>query len=167
MRLKITKTDFSNEYLQHSDRYLPMIDHAWQIFPQRSEYGEVNIGWDAGLIAEKRPYFCECWAEGYTVLTYFISTKGIEDYTPEQLENLLRESGIIWYKEPGIRHPDVQIFSDNSGQDFFSVNYLVGDDDGSHGSQSTGAGSYEPPLPHIGQEDVVEDNIIDECHDYR
>ena len=123
---------FLNEYLQHSDRYLPMIDHAWQIFPQRSEYGEVNIGWDAGLIAEKRPYFCECWAEGYTVLTYFISTKGIEDYTPEQLENLLRESGIIWYKEPGIRHPDVQIFSDNSGQVFFSVNYLVGDDDGTY-----------------------------------
>ena len=61
---------FLNEYLQHSDRYLPMIDHAWQIFPQRSEYGEVNIGWDAGLIAEKRPYFCECWAEGYTVLRF-------------------------------------------------------------------------------------------------
>ena len=66
------------------------------------------------------------------MLTYFISTKGIEDYTPEQLENLLRESGLVRYKDPGIRHPDVQIFSDNSGQNFFSVNYLVGDDDGTY-----------------------------------
>ena len=45
-------------YRANPDHYLPMIDHREEV-PGRNEYGEVNIGWNAGLLDATRPYFVE------------------------------------------------------------------------------------------------------------
>ena len=91
------KIAFLRDYIANKDDYLPLIDHAWKTFGKRSLTDDVNIGWNAGIVEGNRPYFCECWADGYTAITYFISTKGIEDYTVVQLEDMLKKAGnLIW-----------------------------------------------------------------------
>lgn len=123
---------FLDEYKRNPDKYLPLIDHAWKVFPDRSEYGEVNVGWNAGIVEGNRPFFCECWAEGITVLTYFISTKGIEEYSVEQIEKMLADAEIIWYVGERKYPTSVQKFTDHEGNEFFSINIIVGDDDGTY-----------------------------------
>ena len=77
------------EYRNNKEKYLPLIDHEKKFFPFREETDDVNIGWDCGFIGN-RPYFLECWATtGITMLTIFLSTTGIEDYSVEDLEKLL------------------------------------------------------------------------------
>ena len=119
-----------NELRRSKDNYLPLTDHAWKVFPKGTDDGDVNIGWDVGILDGKRPYFCEAWASGFTVLTYFISTKGIEDYTVEQLEDLLKENGIVWYVGERRYKTSLAGFTEGSGNEFFSINIIVGDDDG-------------------------------------
>lgn len=126
------KLAFLDEYKSNPGKYLPLIDHAWKVFPDRSEYGEVNVGWNAGIVEGNRPFFCECWAEGITVLTYFISTKGIEEYSVEQIEKMLADAEIIWYVGERKYPTSVKKFVDNNGNEFFSINIIVGDDDGTY-----------------------------------
>ena len=124
------KLAFLDEYKRNRDRYLPLIDHAWKVFPERTEFGDVNIGWNVGIVEGNRPFFCECWAAGITALTYFISTAGIEDHSVEQLERMLADAGIVWYVGERKYPTSVRIFTDGNGNDFFSINIIVGDDDG-------------------------------------
>ena len=119
-------------YLANKDNYIPLVDHAWKQHETRSVAGDVNIGWDVGIVEGKRPYFCECWASGYTVLTYFISTIGIEDYTIEQIEDMLSKAGIVRYKLPRKYITSVKKFYDSNNNQFFSINIIVGDDEGTY-----------------------------------
>ncbi len=126
------KLAFLDEFKRNKEKYLPLIDHAWKVFPDRSEYGEVNVGWNVGIVEGNRPFFCECWAEGITVLTYFISTKGIEEYSVEKIEKMLADAEIIWYVGERKYPTSVKKFTDHDGNEFFSINIIVGDDDGTY-----------------------------------
>ena len=117
-------------YQANPDKYLPLIDHAWKCFAPQSVVGDTNVGWNVGIIPDNRPYFCECWASGYTVLTYFVSTIGIEDYSVEQLENMLSNAGIVKYTNPRKYQTSVRKVYDGNYNEFFSINIIVGDDDG-------------------------------------
>ena len=123
------KLQFLQDCLDHPGKYLPIVDHAWKTFPSRNEYDEVNIGWNAGLIGGRRPYFCECWADGFTAVTYFISTKGIEGYKAAQLEEMLGKAGIISYNRPDHYETTVMVFTDHYGNDFYSITLVVGVED--------------------------------------
>jgi len=68
------KLAFLDEYKSHPDKYLPLIDHAWKVFTERDDDGCLNLGWNVGVIGNNRPYFSECWAQGFTATTVFIST---------------------------------------------------------------------------------------------
>ena len=118
------------EYRANKDKYLPLIDHETQFFPGRAECGEVNIGWNCDFIGN-RPYFLECWAtDGITMITIFLSTIGIEDYTLEEMENLLINEGKIYTKLPGYIPPEMgYIVGDSSGNEFYSINIVVGLED--------------------------------------
>ena len=118
------------EYREHPDRYLPMMDHTEQV-PRRNEYGDVNIGWYAGLLGENRPFFAECWAaDRITMLTVFIPTKGIEEKTPAELEEWLLEIGYFSFKNEDHSPAEVVVFTNEKKEDFFSVNICVGSEDG-------------------------------------
>ncbi len=123
------KLAFMRDYLQNTDRYLPLIDHAWKTFERQAGTGEVNVGWGVGLVDARRPYFCECWAEGVTVITYFVSTIGIENHSVGQLEEMLERHGIIRYVGERKYETFVKRFRDDSGNEFHSINIIVGDDD--------------------------------------
>ena len=123
------KLSLFDELKLNKEKYLPVINHAWKVFSQRNEE-DLNIGWDVGIIGENRPYFCEAWASGFTVLTYYISRVGIEGYSVEQIENLLKEEKIVWYVGERAYPTSVAICKDDLGNEFFSVNIIVGDDCG-------------------------------------
>ena len=118
------------EYRNNKEKYLPMIDHETEFFPERTEYDDVNIGWDCGFIGN-RPYFLEAWAtSGITMISIFLSTTGIEDYSVADLEKLLIDEGKIYSKREGYESPEFAPKPvDSNGNEFFSVNIVVGVED--------------------------------------
>lgn len=121
--------DFLKEYQRNSECYLPMIDHAGKVFPRRDpKFEEYNVGWNSGLVGSNRPYFAECWrTDGITILTVFISRIGIEDRSIGEIDAMLEEAQ-LYHILPGARRPAVVIFSDDSGNEFYSLNVIVGDE---------------------------------------
>lgn len=120
------------EFLQHyrgnTDYYLPMIDHERRYWPRCNELGDINYGWDCGAIG-RRPYFLECWsADGVTMITFFISTIGIEQYTTEEIEKMLIDAALYSVKE-GYRKAKVIPVLDSNDNSFFSINITVGLED--------------------------------------
>ena len=116
-------------YRENKDKYLPMISSAERIVEPRNGYGDVNIGWNAGVIGENRPYYVECWAtDGITMITIYMSDIGIEDYTVEQVEKMFLDSGYFSYKEKH-RKPNMMEFEDSNNNSFFSFNVPVGVDE--------------------------------------
>ena len=98
------------------DRLLPVVD---------------NLGWDAGLLAPDRPYFLEAWATcGITMLTYFVSARGIEDASTEDLVRMLTEAKLFRLLDPEKPRTSVMKFEDSTGEEFFSINVVVGDEEG-------------------------------------
>ncbi len=121
--------DFIKEYRKNSNKYLPLISHERNQFESCSEQGEVNIGWNCGLIGI-RPYFYELWAaDGITMLTIFISTRGIEDYTVKDIEKMLIDEAQIYCKKEGYFEASVLKIDDIDGNEFFSVDVCVGVED--------------------------------------
>ena len=115
-------------YRADPDRYLPMIDHKEQM-PGRNEYGEVNIGWNAGLLEENRPYFAECWAvDQMTMLTICVSARGIEDKTPEEIDLWFQDAGYYSYRGEKKYPAKVRREKYPNGDEFFIVNLLVGEE---------------------------------------
>ena len=118
------------EYRNNKEKYLPLIDHETKPFAYRDKFDDVNIGWDCGFIGN-RPYFLECWATtGITMMTVFLSTTGIEDYSVEDLEELLIDEAKIYSKKEGYKSPEFAPKPvDSNGNEFFSINIVVGVED--------------------------------------
>ena len=133
------KIRFLEEYRTHPEKYLPMTDHAWKQF-EKVDYGEnwyddpwYNLGWDAGLAEGNRPYFLECWATcGITMLTYLISAEGIGEYGVPEMLAMLEKAKLVKILDPSEPRTDVRKYTDGSGKEFFSVNIVVGDEDGTY-----------------------------------
>ena len=125
-----------NMFRLNPDRFLPIVDHAWKVFPEEDRGTEwyddkqVNIGWDTGLLGADRPYFAEGWAMcGITMLTYFVSAAGMEDASKEDLIRLLTGDHLFRLNDPENPRTDVMKFEDDNGNVFFSVNVTVGMED--------------------------------------
>ena len=107
--------------------------------PDRSNYvprrrstpedGSVDIGWDAGVLTDGRPWRAEAWAEaGATVLTFFFSALGLEQATAADLAALLAREGLIRYRTaPG--RANGMLIDDASGNSLWSVSVVIGVDD--------------------------------------
>lgn len=107
--------------------------------PDRSNYvprrrptpedGSVDIGWDAGVLTDGRPWRAEAWAEaGVTVLTFFFSALGLEQATVAVLAGLLAREGLIRYRTaPG--RANGMLIDDASGNSLWSVSVVIGVDD--------------------------------------
>ena len=131
--------DFLREYDKHYSLYLPLIDHAGQVFPKRDpKHGEVNIGWNCGLLHGNRPYFAESWAiDGITMLTIFISCIGLEMSLHGEIDQMLESAG-LYRMLPGARRPAVIVLQDKVGNSFYSVNVIVGDDESVYVERTVG-----------------------------
>lgn len=144
---KVTeKLELLRELRDHPDGYLPITNQAWRIFPSRNDGTEwyddpeYNLGWDAGLLPGNRLYFLECWATcGLTMLTYFVSVVGMEEAKDADLFRMLEDAGLFRILDPSGLHTTIQKFNED-GKEFFSINILVGDEEGTYVS----GGNYYP-----------------------
>lgn len=152
------------------EKYYPLVDHAERHYESRTEAGNVNIGWNVGLLEGKRPWFGECWsADGITMLTYFISTGDMEDSTPEQLKSMLEESGIVKFTDPERDNtPAVQKYTDGKGNEFFSVNITVGVEDETYTTGDSGVIHSFRELNRFNEKVFSEktENPLYPCHLY-
>ena len=130
------KIDLLKQIRLNPDMFLPIVDHAWKVFPKEDrgkdgkDYPVINMGWDVGLIDGNRPYFLECWAQGgITMLTYFISAQGIGNASKEDLLNMLTGAGLFRFRDPASPRGAVMKFEDGSGKVFYSINITVGIED--------------------------------------
>ena len=125
----MTGIDVLRECRCKGSKLLPIVSDARREMPSRNEYGEVNIGWNAGVMDGNRPYFAECWAtDGITMLTVFISTKGIEDMPHAEIAQKFADTGYYIPRE-NAHKPTVMEFTDTAGNGFFSINIAVGNED--------------------------------------
>ena len=127
---------FLKEYREHPEKYLPLIDHAWKCFVEKDrgqnpwDDPEYNLGWNAGVIGGNRPFFLECWATcGITMLTYFVSAKGIEDYGTDELLKMLEKARLVKVPDPENPRTTAVKVTDDHGNEFFSVNIVCGDEE--------------------------------------
>ncbi|SCY76936.1 hypothetical protein SAMN02910292_02849 [Lachnospiraceae bacterium XBB2008] len=122
--------EFLKHYRSNPDFYLPMIDHEKKPYPKKvPPYGDINIGWDCGAIG-RRPYFVECWSGDHvTMVTFYISTLGIENYSVEALEKLLIVEASLYFPKVGYRKPGVAKLVDSYNNEFFLINIVVGIED--------------------------------------
>jgi len=117
---------FLMEYRKNPDKYLPMVDHNKRIYASRTEEGDRNLGWNCGLLECSRPFFIEAWVtDGLTMLTVYIATDGIEHYSNEEVDAFLQKQGVYQMIE-GAAAPQVAKYKDGSGNEFFTVNIIVG-----------------------------------------
>ena len=131
MTERIKGFEVLEKYRKGNTGWLPLIRSAYCVYPKRNEYGEVNIGWNAGLLEENRPFFSMLWAvDCITMLTMYFSAKGIEDITAEQAEKMFEKIGYYKRKDPdGGSHGSLMKFNDPEDGEFFSFNVTVGVED--------------------------------------
>ena len=123
--MSLTGLEMIIEYRHNPEKYLALYDHTW-LTPSKNEYEEINLGWNAGLLDDNRPYFVECWAvDQFTSLTFFLNTKGIENESPEALAQRFVDAGYFTPKE-GLKPPYVRTFTDKYGNNFYSINMVIG-----------------------------------------
>lgn len=88
-----------------------------------------DIGWSDGVLSDGRPFRVEYWCwENVSILTYFMSTHGIENATDDYFRELLVDEGLLTFLEarPTLRAKKTK---DASGNEMWSVNVAVGDHD--------------------------------------
>jgi hypothetical protein len=93
-----------------------------------TEDGVLDIGWFTGALGDGRPFRAECWAQdGITVLTFFLSTVGLESLERAQLIELLQREGlVVWQGET--RFLGVAKILDASQHELWSLNVVIGDE---------------------------------------
>ena len=126
------KPELLRELREHPDKYLPIIDHAWKVFPDRVDGTEwyddpeYSIGWDVGLLPGNRPCFPECRATcGITMLTYYVSAAGIEEAADADLIRMPGEANLFRIPGPSVPRAEVLKY-DVGGDAFFSVSMETG-----------------------------------------
>ena len=65
-----------------------------------------------------------------TMLTYFVSARGIGDASTEDLVKMLTEAKLFRLLDPEKPRTSVMKFEDSTGEEFFSINVVVGDEEG-------------------------------------
>lgn len=85
-----------------------------------------DIGWNDGVLSDGRPFRVEYWCwEEVSILTYFMSTKGIEHATDSYFKELLMDEGLLSFfsDKPTLRAKKIK---DASGNEMWSINVAVG-----------------------------------------
>ena len=95
MGAKITGVEFLQEYRAYPGNYPPLIDHQYKHFREWEDEIMRNISWSAGVGHNNRPWFAERFdALLGSMITVFISTKGLENWDTEFTEQFLL---LLWH----------------------------------------------------------------------
>ena len=99
-------------------------------FVKTQDNEALDLGWAEGIFRDGRPYRAEYWSEGgVSTMTVFFSTLGVESYLKEDFVRLLEQELGLAFKTREKTYLDARQFVDPSGNDLWSVNLVVGDED--------------------------------------
>ena len=116
-----------------------------QNFIKSEENPAIDLGWSEGYLSDNRPYRVECWAEfQVTMLTFFFSTDGMENYSDLMFKELLSREKLVQFVSDN-PYVSAKPFTDASGNDMWSVNVVIGTEDELHTRDSTNLQAYEKP----------------------
>ena len=110
----------------------PMPDRSQQTVQHvKDEDDVIDIGWCEGVMSDGRAFRAEMWARGgISMLTVFVSTIGIADLDQEQIKALMVAEGLVSFREGAPEHCEARKATDDAGEEMWSVNIVVGDEDG-------------------------------------
>ena len=104
----------------------------------KNDDGIVDIGWCDGVMNAGRPFRAEMWAQdGISMLTVFFSAKGIESMRSDQLQELVVKEGLVAFRTEAQTFCQSAEYTDCAGNLMWSVNVVVGNDEGSFLTAST------------------------------
>lgn len=112
-------------------------------FVKTPEDDTVDLGWAEGVLSDGRPFRAECWAQDQiTMLTLFFSVKDLETHTDQMLKDMLVKEGLIEFvTDNGFLR--AMTITDVAGNDIWSVNVVIGTEDGLCVRDSVGFMSYQ------------------------
>jgi hypothetical protein len=91
--------------------------------------GAVDLLWCDGVLSDGRAFRAEMWAQDQvSMLTFFFSTFGLEDLDQEAMKRLVEREGLVSFRS-GESYCDAARFIDDGGNEVWSVNIVVGDDE--------------------------------------
>jgi hypothetical protein len=113
-------------------------------FTKTADNDALDIGWCEGQLKDGRPYFAELWAQDQiTSVVVFFSRRNLEGLTDETAANILEQEGLVTFKK---RYCSVSPWSDSAGNEMWSVNLVVGDDNETYLADAFGFHPYLPPI---------------------
>jgi len=87
----------------------------------------IDIAWCTGILSEGRPFRAEYWVQDQlTLLTYFVSVSGIENYSDEQLANFLEAENLIEFRGDK-RSVGSMVIKDASDNEMWSITTCIHD----------------------------------------
>ena len=96
----------------------------------KDEDGVLDIGWCEGILSDGRAFRGEMWAqEQVSSLTFFFSTIGLENLEQDAMKHFVEKEGLVTFKKSDPNYCEAVLFQDNGGNQVWSVNIVVGDDD--------------------------------------
>jgi len=109
----------------------PIPDRSKQtVHLTKDDDGVIDIGWCDGVLSDGRAYRAEMWAQDQiSLLTIFFSTIGMEEFDAEQIRRLIQIEGLVSFVENGQQHCTALKFTDDAGNEVWSVNVVVGDEE--------------------------------------
>jgi hypothetical protein len=113
-------------------------------FTKTADNDILDIGWCEGRLKDGRPYFAELWAQDQiTCVVVFFSRRNLEGLTDETAANILEQEGLVQFKK---RYCSVSPWSDAAGNQMWSVNLVVGDDNETYLKDTFKFLAYLPPI---------------------
>jgi hypothetical protein len=106
---------------------------------KRDRDDAIDLMGASGHFKDGRAFRVECWAAyEMTFLTYYFSTKGLENLTPLEIKELLVSENVIEFDDEEYRacgytgiNVEAKVKKDASGHDMWEATVIVGDEDGS------------------------------------
>jgi hypothetical protein len=113
-------------------------------FEKADDYDQIDLGWSEGVLSDDRPYRAEAWTmDKITMLTYFFSTKGLENYDEASFVEFLTKEGLVEFvAEQPQRYVSISKITDAGGNEMWSVNVAIGNEDRLFAKDSTDLKRY-------------------------
>ena len=115
----------------------PIPDRTSQpVRSMKDEDGMIDIGWCEGVLSDGRAFRAELWAQDQvSSLTLFFSAIGLETLEQDAMKHFVEKEGLVTFKKSGPTYCQALLFRDDGGNQVWSVNIVVGDEDGTFNRQ--------------------------------
>jgi hypothetical protein len=112
-------------------------------FVKTPENDALDLGWAEGVLSDGRPFRAECWAQDQiTMLTLFFSVMDLENHTDQMFKDMLIKESLIEFVGDDAFLQAATI-KDAAGNDMWSVNIVIGTEDGLYVRDSVGLKSHQ------------------------